>query len=341
MFGQMLQIVMLVATTHGVRALGRWAGPRWGGLLTGVPSTTALVLVGFGVNGGLAAASTASEACLVGLVAASALPLAYARAASAGWRWPAASGAAVGGYAAVASALWWLPATGTVGCVAAAAVGLAFACHLAARVEAGAAWDHPAEPGRAPASPRPGATFTGRTAVPVAYFGALQVLRPLAGAGFVGRFVTFPGASLAVLASIHREAGPGTACRTAAAMPFGGLGMLAFLTAFRFGAPRLGLGWGTAAGYAAAFAVLGALAVLRPAGRSRRRPGPAPCPPTPRGPRPTRRASWRVSPPRQAVRPGAWRNGAWPRRPRPAGPRGRRVPAARRGFAPRLEPLAG
>ena len=43
MFGPLLQIVMQVGLTHGVRALGGRVGPRTGGLLMGVPSTTALV----------------------------------------------------------------------------------------------------------------------------------------------------------------------------------------------------------------------------------------------------------------------------------------------------------
>ena len=170
MFGLLLQMAIAVVTTHGVRALGRKVGPRRGGLLMGLPSTTALVLVGFGLREGAGEAATASEACLASLLAAAAVPLAYAKAAAAGWRWPAASGAAMAGYTATAAALWWLPSTGATGCVAAALLGLAFACQLARRVPLGAARvagvDRPARPAGS------GGSFAAQ-AVPVVYFSAL------------------------------------------------------------------------------------------------------------------------------------------------------------------------
>ncbi len=156
----------------------------------GLPSTTALVLVGFGLREGVNEAATASEACLASLLAAASVPLAYAKAASVGWRWPAASGAAMLGYTATAAALWWLPSTGATGCAAAALLGLAFACQLARRVPLGAARvagvDRPARPAGT------GGSFAARTAVPVVYFSALQTLRWLAGTAVSERFITFP-----------------------------------------------------------------------------------------------------------------------------------------------------
>lgn len=223
----------------------------------GLPSTTAVVLVGCGLERGLDEAAVAAEACLVGLIAAATLPLAYTRAAAAGWRWPAATAAAVASYVAVAAGLWWLPKPGAGGCVAMAAAGLVVTCQLARKTR-------PVEPTvsvrRRPISLA--GQLACRTAIPAGYFLMIRVLRSLAGAGFAGRFITFPGGSLAVLVTTHLESGPGHACRMASAMPTGGLGMLAFLTVFRFGCTGLGLGWGTASGFAAALATLAAIGAI-------------------------------------------------------------------------------
>jgi hypothetical protein len=185
------------------------------------------------------------------------LPIAYARVAAAGGRFPAASSAAVGGYVTVAAGLWWLPGMGAVGSALVAAAGVATACRLAGRIKA-------AEPGEVGRRGRlsSGGRFACRTAIPVVYVVTTRLIRHVAGSGFAGRFVTFPGGSLAVLVTTHLEAGPGTACRLAAAMPTGGLGMLAFLTTFRFGCRGLGLGWATAAGFVAAVTMLAVVGAL-------------------------------------------------------------------------------
>jgi hypothetical protein len=210
------------------------------------------VLVTCGLERGVDEATTASEVCLTGLVAASTLPLAYARAIGAGWGVPQSAFAGVMGYLVVAFGLWWVPSLGASGCVGVAAVGLAWLCRLAGRLRL---------------KNKPDSTITGRpvdqvalmlgrTAVPVFYVVLIRTLRRLAGPIGAGRFVTFPGGSLAVLVTTHLESGPGTAARMASAMPAGGLGMLAFLTAFRYGCPAFGLGWGTVLGYAAAIVVI-------------------------------------------------------------------------------------
>lgn len=301
----------------------------------GVPSTTALVLVGFGLSQGLDEAMRASEGCLAGLVASAAMPLVYARAASAGWRWPGASAAALAGYAVVGSVVWWLPVAGAAGCATGAAVGLALACHLAGRLRAYAGDSDHEPPGARGAG---GGSFVWRTAVPLAFFSALQGLRSLAGAGFSGRFITFPGGSLAVLVTTHIEAGPATACRLAAGMPFGGLGMLAFLVTFRFGCPRFGLGWGTAIGYAAALATLAAAGYAAEFSR--------PCALAPTGLATAERRRWRASASGSVFTVGAFARRLAPPLER-AFPfdgdsaRVRRGVVVRRRFSPGLEALAG
>jgi hypothetical protein len=295
----------------------------------GLPSATAVVLVGCGLERGLDEATRAAEACLIGLVASAAVPLVYAGAVRAGWRSPAAAAAAVGGYAAVAAALLWLPKPGAEGCVAVAAVGLAVACRLAATLRL----NDP--PGRSHGRPLPRPLlFASRSAIPAGSFLVVRLLRALAGAGFAGRFITFPGGSLAVLVATHLEAGPETACRTAAAMPAGGLAMLAFLTCFRFGCPLLGLGPGTAAGFASALGALGLVGWLT--GREAREvPQPVAPPRTPTPSLVGRTAHGR---------PGSLRRDLAARylgRPSIFGRRTRTRDRRRRRFSPRLETLAG
>lgn len=252
MIGPFVQITVMVALTHGFRALERRVGPRRSGLLMGLPSTTALTLVGCGLERGVEEATLASEACLIGLVAATSLPISYAKAVAAGMRVPRAAGSAILIYLVIAAGLWWLPRAGPWASVLIAMLGLGGACHLAGRVSRlgdGLQDDS----GRMVAGR---CTLAARTAVPVVYVGVIRSVRAALGSTWSGRFITFPGGSLALLVTTHLERGPAPAFRMAVAMPAGGLGTLGFLLAFRFGSPELGLGWGTAAGYATALLAL-------------------------------------------------------------------------------------
>ncbi len=252
MIGPFVQITVMVGLTHGFRALERFVGPRRSGLLMGLPSTTALTLISCGLECGLEEATLASETCLVGMVAATSLPLSYAKAVATGRTVPSAAFSAVLIYVIIALGLWWLPKAGPGVSVMIAGSGLALACHLACKIPERCP---PAEERKPPA--RPSAwVLAGRTAVPVVYVVLIRILRRVAGSAWSGRFITFPGGSLALLITTHLESGPAPARRMAIAMPAGGLGTLAFLSTFRFGCPSLGLGWGTTAGYVAAFSTL-------------------------------------------------------------------------------------
>ena len=251
MIGPIVQITVMVALTHGFRALERRFGPRRSGLLMGLPSTTALTLVGCGLEGGVEEAIVASETCLIGLVAAISLPVSYARAVAAGSPISRAAASSVLNYVLIALGLWWLPRAGPGASALTAASGLAVACHLAGRVSRVSGLDH--DGGGAIAGMW---TLAGRTAVPVVYVALIRTIRASVGSAWSGRFITFPGGSLALLVTTHLERGPGPAFRMAVSMPAGGLGTFAFLLAFRFGCPGLGLRWGTAGGYAAAFLAL-------------------------------------------------------------------------------------
>ena len=268
-----IQVAVLVAMTHAIRALGRIAGPTRCGLILGLPSSSAVMLVFLGRERGVAEASGAAESCLLGLIAAVTLALVYARAAGAGWRLPWAPAAGVAGYLGMAAALRCLPPTGAAGCVAASALGVLAACRLSrGRPVAGGAsrWSAVSK-GRALAL---------RTAVPAALVVLIRTIGSIGGAAWAGLFITFPGMSLAVLTATHLESGPSAACRLARAIPPGNLGMIAFLAAFRFALPRCGLAWGAAFAYATALATLVAIEGLaRPARPSR---SPAPARPRPR-----------------------------------------------------------
>ena len=252
MIGPLVQITVMVGLTHGFRALERLVGPRRAGLLMGLPSTTALTLITCGLEGGLEEATLASEACLVGMVAATSLPLSYAKAVARGRTVSSSAFSAVLIYVIIASGLWWLPKAGPGASVVIAAMGLTLACHLACKIPE--RMELAVEP---ETSARRGAwVLAGRTAVPIVYVVSLRILRRMAGSAWSGRFITFPGGSLSLLITTHFESGPAPARRMAISMPAGGLATLAFLSTFRFGCPAIGLGWGTVAGYLAAFSTL-------------------------------------------------------------------------------------
>ena len=103
MYALLVQIAILVAVTHGLRALAHLAGPRRCGLLLGLPSSTTLMLLFCGYEHGIGGAMVAAESSLLGLVAAAMLPLAYARATHVGSRPLLAPASAIAGYLAIAS----------------------------------------------------------------------------------------------------------------------------------------------------------------------------------------------------------------------------------------------
>src|SRR5947209_6051427 len=134
MYGIFVQLVILVAITQGLRALGHLAGPRCCGLVLGLPSTTALMLLFCGHEHGVGEAMTAAESSLLGLVAAAMLPLAYARAIRAGARPIWALTSAIAGYVAVAIVFRALPDVGAVARVGISIAGVLTACYFAGRV---------------------------------------------------------------------------------------------------------------------------------------------------------------------------------------------------------------
>lgn len=249
MCGLLVKCAVLIFMIHGFRALGRRAGPRYSGLALGLPSTTAVTLVLCGCERGDAAATWMAEANLLGLVAAVALPLAYAQAVRLGCRLALALLGAALGYILVALFLASLPVM-EVG----PRLGLATTVILLASVLGRRIADPPVKGLRLASSPAR-ALFL-RSVIPTLYVLVVAVVHTVAGPRTAGLVSTFPSMSLVVLAVSHLEAGPCEASRIARFLPLGNLSTLAFLAAFCWVCPETGFGRALVAGYAAAIAVL-------------------------------------------------------------------------------------
>ena len=321
MHGLFEQIALLVAMTHGLRALARIAGPRRCGLILGLPGSTSLMLLYCGLEDGVGEAMAWAEASLLGLVAAAILPLAYARAIRlAPWP-PLAPAAAVAAYVAVVAVFRFLPDAGAAARIGLSNAGVLVACSLASRVRI------------ASGEPRPGPGpwlrhLALRTMVPAALLVTVRVVRTVGGASWAGLFTTFPAMSLALLVATHLEAGPAAVCRMARAMPPGNLITLIFLAAFRLAGDRIGLGWGAVCGYAGAVATM--LALERLGRSSTTDPHP--------GVRTT--SGLGVAETKGAVAPAVTPT-ILDRRPGGPGPIARRRPRCERRFAPRIEVISG
>ena len=135
MFELLVKCVALIPVIHGLRAVCERIGPRLSGLILGLPSSTAIVLFLCGRERGAVGVAEMAEASLLGLVAAVALPLAYAQAVRRGWRLPGAIGAAIAAYFIVASGLGSLHQGGPWVCLGIALGAILLTSVLVARIE--------------------------------------------------------------------------------------------------------------------------------------------------------------------------------------------------------------
>jgi len=249
MYGLLVKCTVLIILIHGFRALGRRVAPCYSGLILGLPSTTAVMLVLCGCEQGAAAATRMAEANLLGLVAAVALPLAYAQAVRQTSRLaPALLGAALG-YVAVAAFLATLPVLGVVPRLVLATTVILTASALAGRIA-----DPPASRRNFTSSSSRAVVF--RALVPTIYVVVVAGVQTMAGPSPAGLVSAFPSMSLVVLAVTHLEVGPSEASRIARYLPLGNLSTLAFLAAFCWVCPVLGLFRALVVGYAVAVLML-------------------------------------------------------------------------------------
>jgi hypothetical protein len=259
MSGLFLKAATIVVLTHGMRLIGRQAGPRWGGLVLGLPCSTALALVFLGRERGVEFAVRSAESGLLGLVGAVAAAWVFAWALGRGVRLAPSLGLAVVGYFAVA---WAMSAEHIADGGLAAAVVVSTLGVLAASV-AVTRLGLP-EGGDSSVAPSTTAVRTAaiRTVVPVAFLLATTGAAGLLGQRWAGLLSTFPAMFLAVLVVTYCEGGAAVATRTAQAFPRGNFCMIAFIAVFRLACPEFGLAPGTTLAYVSALAALLAIQVI-------------------------------------------------------------------------------
>jgi hypothetical protein len=244
-------VAALVGLTHGLRVLGRLVGPYRSGILLGLPSTTAVILLGVGRAHGPVAASELADASLLGLVGTVALPMTYAWAIGSGTRWGSAIVLSVAAYLAITLGVRGLGLADVGDRLAVSTIAVLAACSWAARLQP------ETRPPRRRRRSGPGAPhLLIRTLVPVACLGSITLLRKTMGVEWAGLFGTFPGLSLTLLVVTHLESGAAEARKFARGLPPGNLAMVAFLAVFRFVSRDHGLSWGASAAYGAALMTL-------------------------------------------------------------------------------------
>lgn len=266
----LIKVVTVVTLVSAIRGLSRRLGPHWGGLLLGLPISTAVVLAFYGREQGVTFAVQATSDALLGLMGAVALALTYGVLAGRGWRLPATLLAASAAYAGVSLAFSCLAPAGDAARLLCCLAGVVAAC-LAARggTGRGATGAAPAVVGLR--------GWALRVGVPAACVVGVTSLAGLVGHPWAGLLSTFPSALLAVLVLTHVE-GPTEAVRlTAAGFPQGQFSMIAFIKAFALCCHvGEGLFWGLVGGYAAALLVLAVSATFGAGGRGDSAAGPAP-----------------------------------------------------------------
>jgi hypothetical protein len=251
----LVNCIMLIAVVHGLRLLGRRLGPRACGLALGLPSSTALLLVLCGHERGTVCAIEMADADLLGLVAAVAMPVAYAQVVRWGWGLPSALAAAVVAYVAVASALGYLDPGRSVERQSASFLAILAASYAVSRI-------------RMPVDGSLHATLSRRwmaivrTIIPMFYVMIVGIVSSVASPRLTGLVSMFPSMSIVLLVVTHLEEGPAPACRIARALPSANLSTVAFFAAFRLGSPALGLACGTVLGYLAALINLAAIELV-------------------------------------------------------------------------------
>ena len=244
----------MIVVTHTIRHLSGWLGERWGGLLIGLPISTALTLLYCLWERGPQYAATAAEAGMLGLGATVAFAVATARCLSRSRRLALAVTAGTTTYVVAALLVrgvgaWLTPLSLLL------SLGLIAAGHRSVRGLGSQGNGCVAQRRVAP-----GWKMLLRTVIPVACLTAPLVLVQNAEAIWAGLFGTFPCTMLAVLVVTQVEAGPGAAVELLRTYPIGKCGTLAFLGSFALLTPALGPVAGYALGYLAAGCVLAGMA---------------------------------------------------------------------------------
>jgi hypothetical protein len=244
----------MIVVIHAVRHLSGWLGERWGGLVVGLPISTALTLSYCLWERGPQYAATAAQAGLLGLGAAVAFAVAAARCLSRSPRLVRAVAAGAATYVAAALLVRgvgvWPTSLGAL-----LSLGLIAAGHRSVRGLSGWARGRVARRCLSPVG-----KLLLRTAIPVACLATVLLLARHAEATWAGLLGTFPCAMLAVLVVTALESGPGAAVELLRTYPIGKCSTLSFLGAYALLTPALGPMAGYAVGCGTAGCVLAGMA---------------------------------------------------------------------------------
>lgn len=246
-----IKILVIVGLTHGLRWLSQKAGPRWGGLMAGLPSTSAVVLFFLACENGEEYATRAADSGAIGLCAGSALALAFSWAASNGRSMAfalAAAGASFVGVAVVTPLILSLAAPLPLLLVICAC------CLLAAIAQC--------IPTSActPATRSRQRTWLGmilRSIIPAVCVVSVTILSQRLGTIGTGLLGTFPCMLTSMIVLTSLEDGVPVASKLAQAFPMGQLATLSFVILFGQLCPLVGAKAALLLGYIAALMTLG------------------------------------------------------------------------------------
>jgi hypothetical protein len=244
-----VKILVIVGLTHALRWVSHIAGPRWGGLIAGLPLTSAVVLLFLAAENGEAFAASAAKSGAVGIAAGAALAMVFAWAVRGGQSLTLALALAGGAFLTVAA---MAPLVLTLPQPIPLCIVISTCCLLAA-VAQGLQGPDP-HVRRTHSTAWRGIAL--RTAIPAACVLAVTALSERLGAGFAGLVGTFPCMLTSMLVVTSLEDGPVAAGKLATAFPVGQLATLSFVALFGLLCPAVGVTAALVVGYLAAIATL-------------------------------------------------------------------------------------
>lgn len=243
-----VKILVIVGLTHALRWVSHVAGPRWGGLIAGLPLTSAVVLFFLASENGEAFATRAANSGAVGIAAGAALAMIFAWAVRGGQPLALALVLAGGAFLTVAATA---PLVLTLPQPMPLCIVMSACCLFAAFAQGLRPVSHVSRTRRAAWS-----GIVLRTAVPAACVLVVTALSQKLGAGFAGLLGTFPCMLTSMLVVTSLEDGPAAAGKLAKAFPVGQLATLSFVALFGLLCPAVGVTAALAFGYLAAIATL-------------------------------------------------------------------------------------
>lgn len=248
-----IKILVIVGLTHGLRWLSQKAGPRWGGLMAGMPSTSAVVLYFLAYENGEEYATRAADSGALGLCAGSALALAFS--------WAASSGRSMA-FALTAAGVSFVAVAAVSPLILSLAAPLSLflvisACCLLAAVSQSIPPSASTTPTSLKTHTRRGVIL--RTFIPATCVVLVTMLSQHLGTLGTGLLGTFPCMLTSMIIVTSLEDGVLAASKLAQAFPMGQLATLSFVILFGQLYPSIGVTSALLVGYIAAIMTLGAI----------------------------------------------------------------------------------